>query len=367
MTQNAAKVFISAARRHKSDDGVIDDEERSELDALARRLSLNTVKCEELVQHVEEEYAALRKKAPATSGMGRDVTFNPVRGEFEPASAAAPASDVAEPEKLRYTVIADVLAARFAALPSDSRLFVSDIPFKKRTKAWRSMNVREQEDAICLLYDDTVFGSASEGLVVTNEAVYFKNIMEHPVRLRLDKVDEVKLVKDSLMSIGGYNCDCNMLGEEAKRALCKALGGLGAELAKLGVTFGDDSSAVDAVTRRFADFKNIGDVYVGDNIPEKKRANAHRALHVKEPAPDICVLADATVFGSAEEGLVVTTKALYFKNSFESAHRIPWEEVRSVEVRKQNLIVNGIEFTSIGAGLKQAAPLLARGIRKLAL
>ena len=168
MTQNAAKVFISAARRHKSDDGVIDDEERSELDALARRLSLNTVKCEELVQHVEEEYAALRKKAPATSGMGRDVTFNPVRGEFEPASAAAPASDVAEPEKLRYTVIADVLAARFAALPSDSRLFVSDIPFKKRTKAWRSMNVREQEDAICLLYDDTVFGSASEGLVVTN-------------------------------------------------------------------------------------------------------------------------------------------------------------------------------------------------------
>lgn len=368
MTQDAAKVFISAARRHKNDDGVIDDDERADLEALARRLSLGTVKCEELVQHVEEEYEALRKKAPATSGMGRDVTFNPARGEFE-LSGAAPASvpAVAEPKKSRYTVIADVLAARFAALPSDSKLFVSDIPFKKRAKAWRSMNVREQEDSICLLYDDTVFGSASEGLVVTNEAVYFKNIMEHPVRLRLDKVGEVKLVKDNLMSISGYGCECHMLEKNASRALCKALDGLGAELAKLGVTFGDDTSAVDAVTKLFADIKDNGDVYVGDNIPEKKRANAHRSLRVKEPVSDICVLADATVFGSAEEGLVVTPKAIYFKNSFESANRIPREEIRKVEVRKKNLIINGIEFTSIGSSLEQAAPLLAKGIRKLAL
>lgn len=368
MTQNAAKVFLTAARRHKNDDGKIDDDERADLEALARRLSLGTVKCEELVQHVEEEYEALRKKAPATSGMGRDVTFNPARGEFE-LSGAAPASvpAVAEPKKSRYTVIADVLAARFAALPSDSKLFVSDIPFKKRAKAWRSMNVREQEDSICLLYDDTVFGSASEGLVVTNEAVYFKNIMEHPVRLRLDKVGEVKLVKDNLMSISGYGCECHMLEKNASRALCKALDGLGAELAKLGVTFGDDTSAVDAVTKLFADIKDNGDVYVGDNIPEKKRANAHRSLRVKEPVSDICVLADATVFGSAEEGLVVTPKAIYFKNSFESANRIPREEIRKVEVRKKNLIINGIEFTSIGSSLEQAAPLLAKGIRKLAL
>lgn len=368
MTQSAAKVFLAAARRHKNDDGKIDDDERADLEALARRLSLGTVKCEELVQHVEEEYEKLRKKAPATSGMGRDVTFNPARGEFE-LSGAAPASvpAVAEPKKSRYTVIADVLAARFAALPSDSKLFVSDIPFKKRAKAWRSMNVREQEDSICLLYDDTVFGSASEGLVVTNEAVYFKNIMEHPVRLRLDKVGEVKLVKDNLISISGYGCECHMLEKNASRALCKALDGLGAELAKLGVTFGDDTSAVDAVTKLFADIKDNGDVYVGDNIPEKKRANAHRSLRVKEPVSDICVLADATVFGSAEEGLVVTPKAIYFKNSFESANRIPREEIRKVEVRKKNLIVNGIEFTSIGSSLEQAAPLLAKGIRRLAL
>ncbi len=368
MTQNAAKVYLAAVRRHKSDDGVIDDDERADLEALAKRLSLSTVKCEELVQHVETEYAALQKKAPATSEMGRDVTFNPARGEFELSGAAASVSVSAaeEQEKSRYTVIADVLAARFAALPSDAKLFVRDIPFKKRAKAWRSMNVREDEDAICLLYDDTVFGSASDGLVVTNEAVYFKNIMEHPVRLRLDRVNVVKLVKNNRISISGYGCECHMLGDKAKRALCKALDGLGAELAKLGVTFGDDSSAVDAVLRCFSDIKNNRDVYIGDNIPGKKRTNAHRALRVKEPPSDICVLADATVFGGAEEGLVVTSKAVYFRNSFESPNRIPFEEIRRVEVLKKDLAINGLKFTSIGGDLEKAAPLFAKGIRSLA-
>ena len=368
MAQDAAKVFLAAARRHKNDDGVIDDEERADLESLAKRLSLGNVKCEELVQHVEAEYEALQKKAPVTSGMGRDVTFNPVRGEFElsgdAASLSAPA-DV-EQEKSRYTVIADVLAARFAALPSDAKLFVKDIPIRKREKAWRSMNVREEADAICLLYDDTIFGSASEGLVVTSEAVYFKNIMEHPVRLRLDKVEEVSLVKDDRLSISGYGCECHMLEKKTKRALCKALDGLGAELADLGVTFGDDSSAADAVLRCFPDIKNNEDVYVGDNIPDRKRMNAHRALCVKEPVSDICVLADATVFGGAEEGLVVTPKAIYFKNSFESPSRIPLEEIRRVEVLKKNLTVNGLTFSSIGGELERAAPLLAKGIRSLA-
>ena len=366
MAQDAAKVFLAAARRHKNDDGVIDDEDRADLEALAKRLALNNVKREELVQHVETEYKALHKKAPATSDMGRAVTFNPVRGEFELSGGVASVPVVSETEQSRYTLIADVLAARFATLPNDTRLFVKDIPIRKREKAWRSMNVREEADAICLLYDDTIFGSASEGLVVTNEAVYFKNIMEHPVRLRLDRVKAVKLVKDSQMSISGYGCECHMLGNKAKNALCKALDGLGAELARLGVTFGDDSSAVDAVISCFSDIKGNGDVYVGDNIPDKKRMNAHRALCVKEPISDICVLADATVFGGAEEGLVVTPKAIYFKNSFETPSRIPWDEVRSANVRKKNLVVNGIEFSSIGSNLAKAAPLLAKGVRSFA-
>ncbi len=137
-------------------------------------------------------------------------------------------------------------------------------------------------------------------------------------------------------------------------------------MAQLVVTSADDSYSVEAVLGCFPAIKKNGDVYVGDNIPDKKRMNAHRALCVKEPISDICVLADATVFGGAEEGLVVTPKAVYFRNSFENPNRIPFEEIRRVEVLKKDLTVNGQKFTSIGGELERAAPLLAKGIRSFA-
>lgn len=366
----AVSTFLSAARRHKKDDGIIDDEERADLDRLAERLCLDKVKCEELLQRVETEYEELLKDSSALpcakSAIGKEITFNPSKGVFEPSKGSAAVVVQDEPEAARHTKISDVLAARFDSLPKDAKLFVSDIPVKKRATAWRTMSVRESEDSIRLLVDDTLFGSAAEGLAVTGEAVYFKNLMEHPVRVRLDKVDEVSLVKGNTISIGGYRCDCHLLDDSTKRALCKALSGLGAELAQRGVVFGDDTSAADAVLGCFAELKNNSDVYLGDSIPDSKRQKAHRSLGVKEPVSDICVLADATVFGSAEDGLVVTPNAVYFKNSFESPNRISLDEIRRVEVLKKDLAINGMRFSSIGSELGKAAPLLAKGIRALA-
>ena len=374
MARRAAAVFLSAARRHKNDDGVIDDEERAELDRLAERLSLDKVKREELIQHVEMEYEGLLQYSPSLlhpssgTGMDKDVSFNSSKGEFEFSDGTSARVVVeSEPEEARHTKISDVLAARFEALPQDAGLFVSDIPLKKRTTAWRTMNVRESEESIRLLGGATLSGSAAEGLIVTNEAVYFKNLTEDPVRVRLDKVDRVAFLKGGKISIGGRCCECGFLADKTKRALCKALDGLGAELAQRGVAFGDDTSAVDAVLGCFAGVGNNSDVYVGDGIPDKLRMNAHRALCVKEPLSDICLLADATVFGSAEEGrLVVTPKAVYFKNSFESPSRIPLDEIQRVKVVKKDLVLNGMKFSSVGADLAQAAPLLAKGIRTLA-
>lgn len=373
MAQKAAQVFLAAVRRHKYDDGVIDDEERADLEKLADRLALDRVEREELVLSVEREYDDILKRSiglgkAETSDMGKDISFNSVKGEFEVAGdVVAPILPTEESEdEERFTVISDVLAARFGSLPKDEKLFVTDIPIKKRAKAWRTMNVRESEESIRLLVDDTLFGGAAEGLVVTGEAVYFKNLMEDPIRIRLDKVENVLPIKSDKISISGYCFECHFLANATKRELCKALDGLGAELAQRGVAFGDDTAEVDAVLGCFSGIKNNMDVYLGDNIPDKKRMNAHRALRVREPMADICVLADATVFGGAEEGLVVTPKAVYFKNSFEVPNRIPFDEIQRVGVHKKNLMVNGLEFSSIGDELERAAPLFAKGIRALA-
>ena len=370
----AEKVFLSRARRFKINDGVIDPSEREELDSLAERLGISILRREALIEQVE---CAFERGNNAVQGCNSpSLPVNGVEKDRTKPRRTSDSRDVnavsrVEPDHCktakdaRHKKITRVLAKRFCDLPKDDNLFVGNIPNKKRANAWSSMNVRESMNSILLLFDNTVFGSASDGLVVTHDAVYFKNIMEHPVRVRLDKVGRVLVQDGKKISIGGHCCECNLLQQSAMESLCKALDGLSADLARAGVAFGVENAAVDVVLDYFSEIKNNADVYLGDNIPPKKRTNACRSLCVKEPISEICVLADATVFGSAEEALVVTTKAVYFKNSFEAPNRIPFEEIQSVDIAKTDIVVNGLKFSSIGGDLARVAPVLAKGIQSL--
>lgn len=67
-------------------------------------------------------------------------------------------------------------------------------------------------------------------------------------------------------------------------------------------------------------------IWVGDDcIPVSKRANARESMHVLEPEHILQI--DTTLFGSAKDGLVITNRALYYKNSFEEPVRIPWRNL----------------------------------------
>ena len=52
------------------------------------------------------------------------------------------------------------------------------------------------------------------------------------------------------------------------------------------------------------------DYFVGDVIPKKKLANARRSYPVPEQERIVALL-DATVFGSAKDGLAVCTGGVY--------------------------------------------------------
>lgn len=371
----AEKVFLSRARRFKTDDGVIDPSERKELDSLADRLGISILRREALIEQVEcafgRGYNAVQGCSSSSSPLngaenGRTKPRKTSESQGVEAVSRVGPDPCATTKDTRRKKITRVLTKRFCDLPKDDNLFVGNIPNKKRANAWSSMNVKEDMDSILLLFDNTVFGSASEGLVVTHDAVYFKNLMSHPVRVRLDKVCNVSIWGKDKISIGGHLCESNLLQASTRRVLCKTLNGLSADLAQAGVVFGVENAAVDAVLDHFSGIMNNADAYLGDNIPPRKRMNAHRSLRVKEPISEICVLADATVFGSAEEALVVTTKAVYFKNSFETPYRISFEEIKSVDVVKSDIFVNGWKFTSIGGDLARVAPILAKGIQSLA-
>jgi hypothetical protein len=75
-------------------------------------------------------------------------------------------------------------------------------------------------------------------------------------------------------------------------------------------------------------------VYFAPSIPPDKEVNA-RAVHEAHlpPAEPILLLYDATLFGSAENGFVLTPERLCWKNLLEHPRQIPWGELDSGTVR----------------------------------
>lgn len=89
------------------------------------------------------------------------------------------------------------------------------------------------------------------------------------------------------------------------------------------------------------------------NIPPKKLANAIKAYapHVKEE--DVYILADNTVFGKADNGMLITNIEIITKEQFENAKKIPLCEMRNFTfggILGGNFILNGnkiITFTQL--------------------
>lgn len=103
---------------------------------------------------------------------------------------------------------------------SCSCLFVEgSIPEKKLRNAFVSMKVQESIDSVRFLIDSTVFGSAKEGLLVTNDAVYFKNFMEDPVRVPFQSIESVGVQKNAI-TINSKTCQLINISVDALEKIC---------------------------------------------------------------------------------------------------------------------------------------------------
>lgn len=99
--------------------------------------------------------------------------------------------------------------------------------------------------------------------------------------------------------------------------------------------------------------------YIKPNIPEKKQRNAIRKS--KAPADtDVWVLLDATVFGSADNSLIVTPTGLYCHNDWSGktsgAHHVSWHDFMRSDLKTDGSfsihIGCGSYWDIAGSGLK---------------
>ena len=79
---------------------------------------------------------------------------------------------------------------------TDKHIFVGTIPPKKLNNAIASYATQVPPEDVLLLFDNTVFGSAKDGLLLTPDAVYWKDIGRE--RLRYTEIRKVDALKYSL-------------------------------------------------------------------------------------------------------------------------------------------------------------------------
>ena len=96
-----------------------------------------------------------------------------------------------------------------------------------------------------------------------------------------------------------------------------------------------------------------GKSYVWPNIPEKKLSNAVGSIAKGIAADDVLILIDATIFGSAKDGIVVTEKDLYFKEAFTDTKRIALKLVGSISFKSDKMFINSDEVFAT-AGIEAA-------------
>jgi ribosomal protein L40E len=91
----------------------------------------------------------------------------------------------------------------FADGETRNRIFIApDIPIKKLNAARSQFVFRDDE--VIVLYDDTVFGSGKDGLAITEEYIYAKQLWEPPKSIKISSIRSLSSQSKSLNNLEIY-------------------------------------------------------------------------------------------------------------------------------------------------------------------
>lgn len=238
-------------------------------------------------------------------------------------------------------------------LLSDDSFYMGSIPPKKLENACRSMKVTEPYSDVVAIYDGTVFGSAKEGMAITTKGAYFNYSGQFSVVWGADTVFE-KGDADTDIIVGTRKTTLIGLNKAGQEVLINALRVIDAgakhcevsEVKMNDLALGAGSGFKQLIVEELSKISASG-VFVDGAIPPTKKHNAITSMGVRE---DVIVLMDGTVWGSAKEGIVITDKAIYYKNLWQDAHRCKWGTTLMVAMNNDgdDIVINGDEVVLAG-------------------
>lgn len=256
-------------------------------------------------------------------------------------------------------------------LSKDKVLYVGDnISSEKANTAISSYAKEISIQDILGLIDTTSFGEATNGIIFSDDSVYFKMSHEDKaVRFHYDKIINVDVISEHIeskvkisdasktyfyneFSINPYSL--NQILNEIIKVIKKdgnineyntTIDGL---IEKPGQN--DNINIYEARNRNkniirdiLNKYKNdISDLYsfyIGDNIPIKKINNVIKSYASGVLEDEVIGLLDMTIFGSATEGLIFTTNKLYIKPPLKKTIKVWYEDILGIGGFKDELSI----------------------------
>ena len=190
--------------------------------------AFKTLKSEQIenMKAQEVKRKALEKKVKASEK--KSLAVEKKVGGKKGASVSSHVPEVTKP-RISFD---DILKSAFQKFVNDhpngamqNNLYIGNsAPYKKYTNARASMNVLEPD--FVFQFDNTMWGGAKEGIVITTGAIYYKNIMEDPVRVAWGSVQADSWTSGSDMYLNGEKVELTMMGEETAEAFANLLNSL---------------------------------------------------------------------------------------------------------------------------------------------
>lgn len=120
-----------------------------------------------------------------------------------------------------------------------------------------------------------------------------------------------------------------------------------------------------AAAKRHLEPLDDSGVYLASHIPADKERNARQIYEGQLPQEEpLVVLYDSTVFGSAENGFLLTARRFCWKNAFFNPQALPWRSIQlqSLGTKSSELVIMENEVSCLSEELAGAMLALVREV-----
>ena len=226
-----------------------------------------------------------------------------------------------------------------------------------------------------IIYDATAFGSAKEGFLITEKAIYVKKFMSDSIRIEISNIKDISIKGDKIV-IDGNILEINMIDANQRVELSKTIEILLHRL--IAEKYCPKNIKVELVNKlklnRFFNYEqpegyvfvmnkektiqeNILDLLSNECNPLirqnifllsdgenaiKRYNNAskiYKPLFIQDERA--LLLYDNTASGNGKEGLMITSKGIIFKNIFSKPKKVLINNIDSINFKGTDLLIAG--------------------------